>query len=80
MPTLDYYFTSIQHEPIIIPTHCGNNFWPKSQQAAARDPTPQQVDPPQPGETCIYPWMLSPTQVPVLDLTNTTVTSTADLE
>ena len=80
MPTSDYYFTSIHPEPIIIPTHWRNNSWPEFQQAAAKDPTHQQADPLQPEETCIYPWMLSPTQVPVLDLTHTKITSTAELE
>ena len=38
------------------------------------------MEPLQPGETCVYPWMLSPTQIPVLDLTNTKITSTTELE
>ena len=80
MPTSDYYFTSIQPEPIIIPTHQGNNSWPAPQQTAARDPTQQQADTLQPGETWVYPSMLTGKQVPVLDLTNSTITSVADLE
>ena len=77
MPTSDYYFTNIQPEPVIIPTHWGNNSWPKPQQAAARDPTQEQADTLQPG---ICPSMLTAKQVPVLDLTNSMITSTADLE
>ena len=77
---MDYYFTSIQPEPIIIPTHWGNNSWPQHQQAAARDPTQQQAETLQSGKTCIYPSMLATKQVPALDLTNTTITSTADLQ
>ena len=80
MPTWDYYFTSIQPEPIIIPTHWGNNSQPEPQQAAARDPTQQQTDTLQPGKTHKYPCMLSAKQVPVLDLTNTIITSATDLE
>ena len=37
MPTLDYYFTNIQPDPIIIPPHRGNNSGSTSQQAAAKD-------------------------------------------
>ena len=80
MPTSNYSFTNIQLEHIIIPTHWGNNSWPQKQQAAARDPTPQQADKLQPGKMCIYPSMLATKQIPVLDLTNTTITSTADLQ
>ena len=80
MPTSDYYFTSIKPEPIVIATHWGNNSQPTSEQAAVKDPIHQEADLLQPGETCIYPWILSSTQVPVLDLTNTKVTSTTELE
>ena len=34
----------------------------------------------QPGETRVYPSMLADKQVPVLDLTNSTITSQADLQ
>ena len=80
MSTSDFYFTNIKPESIIIPTHWENNSPPAEDQAGARDPTHQEADSLQPEETCIYPWMLSSTQVPVLDLTNTKVTSTSDLE
>ena len=33
-----------------------------------------------PGETRVYPSMLAEKQVPVLDLTNSTITSAADLQ
>ena len=80
MPTSDYYFTNIQPDPIIIPPHRGNNSSSTPQQAAARDPIPQQTDTLKPGETRVYPSMLADKQIPVLDLTNSTITSAADLQ
>ena len=80
MPTSDYYFTNIQPDPIIIPPHRGNNSGSTSQQAAAKDRIPQQTDTLKPGETRVYPSMLAEKQVPVLDLTNSTITSAADLQ
>ena len=80
MPTSDYYFTNIQPDPIIIPPHRGNNSSSTSQQAAAKDQIPQQTDTLKPGETRVYPSMLAEKQVPVLDLTNSTITSEADLQ
>ena len=80
MPTSDYYFTNIQPDPIIIPPHKGNNSSTTSLQAAAKDQIPQQTDTLKPGETRVYPSMLAEKQVPVLDLTNSTITSEADLQ
>ena len=80
MPTSDYYFTNIQPDPIVIPPHRGNNSSSTSQQAAAKDRIPQQTDTLKPGETRVYPSMLAEKQVPVLDLTNSTITSAADLQ
>ena len=80
MPTTDYYFTNIQPDPIIIPPHRGNNSNSTPQQAAAKDPIPQQTDTQKPGETRVYPSMLVEKQVPVLDLTNSTITSVTDLQ
>ena len=80
MPTSDYYFTNIQPDPIIIPPHRGNNSSSTSQQAAAKDQIPQQTDTLKPSETRVYPSMLAEKQVPVLDLTNSTITSEADLQ
>ena len=74
MHTLDYYFTNIQLDPIIIPPHRGNNSSSTPQQAATKDPIPQQTD------TLIHLSMLAEKQVPVLDLTNSTITSAADLQ
>ena len=80
MPTSDYYFTNIQPDPIIIPPHRGNNSSSTPQQAAAKDPIPQQTDTLKPGETRVYPSMLAEKQVPVLDLTNSTITSATALQ
>ena len=79
-PTSDYYFTNIQPDPIIIPPHRGNNSSSTPQQAAAKDQIPQQTDTLKPGETRIYPSMLAEKQVPVLNLTNSNITSAADLQ
>ena len=79
MPASDYYFTNIQPDPIIIPSHSGNNYSSTPQQATAKDPIPQQTDTLKPGKTRVYPSMLAEKQVPVLDLTNSTITSAADL-
>ena len=64
----------------MIPPHRGNNSSSTSQQAAAKDQIPQQTDTLKPGETRVYPSMLAKKQVPVLDLTNSTITSAADLQ
>ena len=80
MPTSDYYFTNIQPDPIIIPSHRGNNSSSTPQQVAAKDPIPQQTDALKPGKTRVCPSMLAEKHVPVLDLTNSTITSTADLQ
>ena len=47
---------------------------------AAKDQIPQQTDTLKPGETRVYPSMLAEKQVPALDLTNSTITSEADLQ
>ena len=80
MPTSDYYFTNIQPDPIIIPPHRGNNSSSTPQQVAAKDPILQQTGTLKPGETRVYPSMLAEKQVPVLDLTKSTITSAADLQ
>ena len=77
MPTSHYYFTNIQQDPIIIPPHRGNNSSSTPQQAAAKDPIPDTL---KPGKTRVYPSMLAEKQVPVLDLTKSTITSAADLQ
>ena len=44
MSTLDYYFTNIQPDPIVIPPCRENNSGSTSQQVAAKDQSPQQTD------------------------------------
>ena len=80
MHTSDYYFTNTQPDPIVIPLHRENNSGSTSQQVAAKDQIPQQMDTLKPGKTRVYPSMLAEKQVPVLDLTNSTITSEADLQ
>ena len=80
MPTSDYYFMNIQLDPIVIPPCSENNSGSTSQQAASKDQIPQQTDTLRPCETRVYPHMLADKQVPVLDLTNSTITSEADLQ
>ena len=53
---------------------------PTAQHMATKDQIPQQMHPLRPGETRVYPSMLADKQVPVLDLTNSTITSQADLQ
>ena len=52
---------------------------PTSSQAATLDPISQKTHPSQPGKTRVYPSMLTNKQVPVLNLTETSITSQADL-
>ena len=80
MPTTDYYFTNIQPDPITIPPCRGNNLDLTAQHMATKDQIPQQTHPLWPGETRVYPSMLADKQVPVLDRTNSTITSQADLQ
>ena len=79
MPTTDYFFTSTKPEPIIVSCHRGHHSKPKVQQAANRDQVSQQTNPLWPGETRVYPSMLADKQVPVLNLTESSITSQADL-
>ena len=80
MPTTDYFFTSIKPEPIIVSCHRGNHSKPTVQQAATPDQVSQQTNPLQPGETRVYSSMLADKQVPVLNLTESSITSQADLQ
>ena len=80
MPTTDYFFMNIQPEPIIVSPHRRNHSEQTAQHAAAKDPVSQQTHPLRPGETRVYPSMLADKQVPLLDLTNSTITSQADLQ
>ena len=80
MPTTDYYFMNIQPEPIIVSPHRGNHSEQTAQHAATQDLVSQQTHRLRPGETRVYPSMLADKQVPVLDLTKSTITSQADLQ
>ena len=80
MSTTDYFFPSIKPAPIVVThprTHHSN---PTAQQAATQDPVSQQTHPLWPGETRVYPSMLANKQVPALNLTETSITSQADLQ
>ena len=80
MPTMDYFFTSIKPAPIVVTRPAAKHNEPTEQQATTPDPVSQQTHPLQPGETRVYPSMLTSKQVPVLDLTETSITSQADLQ
>ena len=80
MPTTDYFFTSIKPEPIVVTCHRENHTTPAEQQAATQDPVSQQTHSSQPGETRVYPSMLADKQVPVLNLTESNITSQAYLQ
>ena len=79
IPTTDYFFTSIKPEPIVVTHHRAHHSKHTVQQAATQDPVSQQTHPLQPGETRVYPSMLADKQVPVLNLTESSITSQADL-
>ena len=80
LPTTDYFFTNIKPAPIVVTHPAAHQNKPTLQQAATRDPISQQTHPLQPGETRLYPSMLTNKQVPVLNLTETSITSQADLQ
>ena len=80
MPTTDYYFTNIQPEPIIVSPHRRNHSEQTAQHAATKDPVSQQTHPLWAGETRVYLSMLVDKHIPVLDLTNSTMASQADLQ
>ena len=80
MPTTDYFFTSIKPAPIVVTCPRAYHSTPTVQQAAIQDPVSQQTHPLWPGKTRVYPSMLTNKQVPVLNLTETSITSQADLQ
>ena len=79
MPTTDYFFTNIKPAPIVVTRPVTHHNKPTAQPAATQDPVSQQTHFLQPGETRVYPSMLTNKQVPVLNLTETSITSQADL-
>ena len=80
MPTTDYFFTSIKPEPIIVSHHRGKHSKLTVQQAATQDQVSQQTHPLWPGKTRVYPSILTDKQVTVLNLTESNITSKADLQ
>ena len=80
MPTTDYFFTSIKPAPIVVTHPAAYHNKPTEQQAATQDPVLQQTHPLRPGKTRVYPSMLTNKQVPVSNLTKTSITSQADLQ
>ena len=80
MPTTDYFFTSIKPAPIVVMHPTANHNKPTEQQATMQDPVSQQTHPLQPGKTRVCPSMLTNKQVPVLNITETSITSQADLQ
>ena len=80
MPTTDYFFTSIKPAPIVVTPTKAHHSKPTAHQAATQDPVSQETHPLWPGKTRVYPSMLANKQVPVLNLTKTSITSQADLQ
>ena len=80
MPTTDYFFTSIKPEPIIVSHYRGHHSKLTAQQAATQAQVSQQTHPFHPGKTRVYSFMLADKQVPVLNLTESSITSQADLQ
>ena len=80
MPTTDNFFTSIKPEPIVVTHQTAHHSKLTAQQAATQDPVSQQTHPLQPGKTRVYPSVLVDKQVPVLNLTESSITYQADLQ
>ena len=80
MPTTDYFFTNIKPAPIIFTHPAAHQNKPTEQQVATLDPISQQTHPLQPGKTRVYPSILTNKQVPVLNITETSITLQADLQ
>ena len=76
----DYFFTNIEPTPIIVEHPAVHQNKSPPQQPVNGDTVPQQTHPQQPDETRIYPSMLTKRQVPVLNLTESNITSHADLQ
>ena len=80
MPTTGYFFTNIKPALIIVMHPAAHQNKPTLQQAATQDPVSQQTHPLQTDETRVYPSILTNKQVTVLNLTETSITSQADLQ
>ena len=80
MPTTDYFFTSIKAAPIVVTYPTAHHDKPTAQQAVTQDSVSQQTHPLWQGKTRVYPSMITNKQVPVFNLTKTSITSQADLQ
>ena len=80
LETTDYFFTNIEPTPIIVECPAAHQNKSTSQQSVNGDTVSQQTHPQQPEETRIHPSMLINRQVPVLNLTETKITSHTDLQ
>ena len=76
----DYFFTNIEPTPIVVERPVAHQNKSTSQQPVNGDTVSQQTHSQQPEETRIHPSMLINRQVPVLNLTKTTITSHANLQ
>ena len=76
----DYFFTNIEPTPIIVEHPAAHRNKSTSQQPVNGDTVSQQTHPQQPEETRIHPSVLINRQVPVLNLTETKITSHTDLQ
>ena len=76
----DYFFTNIEPTPIIVERPAAHQNKSPSQQPVNGDRVSQQTHPQQPEETRINPFVFINRQVPVLNLTETKITSHADLQ
>ena len=76
----DYFFTNIEPAPIVVKRPAVHQNKSQPQQPTSRDTISKQTHLQQPDKTRIYPSMLTNKQVPVLNLTETNITSQADLQ
>ena len=80
LETTDYFFTNIKPALIIVKCPAVHQNESPLQQPASGDTISQQTHPQQPDKTRIHPSMLTKRQVQVLNLTETNITSHADLQ
>ena len=78
--TAGFYFINKLPSNIAVQPQGENNNMPTTDQAVAADPTLFDTDPLQPGEVCLYSWMLYISQAPVLDLTGEHIKTKEDIE
>ena len=80
LETTDYFFTNIEPTPIIVECPAAHQNKSTSQQPVNGGTVSQQTHPQQPEETRIHPSMLISREVPVLNLTETKITSHTNLQ